>query len=121
MSIDEEPKRELGQDGELNLRQNYFSQQFSNFFIGVGKIRNYKVQAEFFEKLTPVQQKGRRVQITLEEKVDKEIRKLLKHVHTEKLKKCSNKYFVSPIEITVKKDGSVKLALKSRELNKHVH
>ena len=29
--------------------------------------------------------------------------------------------FVSPIVITVKKDGSVKLALESRELNKQVH
>ena len=28
---------------------------------------------------------------------------------------------MSPIVITVKKDGSVKLALESRELNKHVH
>ena len=29
--------------------------------------------------------------------------------------------FVSPIVITKKKDGSVKLALESRELNKQVH
>ena len=28
---------------------------------------------------------------------------------------------MSPIEITVKKDGSVKLALESRELNKQAH
>ena len=75
------------------------------------------MQAEFFEKLTPVQQKGRRVPISLQEKVDFEIDQLLKQGHIEKL----TKYFVSPIVITVKKDGSVKLALESRELNKQVH
>ena len=32
-----------------------------------------------------------------------------------------DKNCVSPIVITVKKDGSVKLALESRELNKQVH
>ena len=41
--------------------------------------------------------------------------------HIEKLEECSDKYFVSPIVKTVKKDGSVKLALESRELNKQVH
>ena len=59
--------------------------------------------------------------ITLQEKVDKEIDKLLQQGHIEKLNECSDKYFVSPIVITVKKDGSVKLALESRELNKQVH
>ena len=59
--------------------------------------------------------------ITLQDKVDKEINKLLRQGHIEKLKECSDKYFVSPILITVKKDGSVKLALESRKLNKQVH
>ena len=101
--------------------QTYFSKQFSNLFSRVGKIRSYKVAAEFFENLAPVQQKGRRVPISLQEKVDAEIDKLLKQGHIEKLSECSDKYFVSPIVITVKKDGSVKLALESRELNKQVH
>ena len=79
------------------------------------------MQAEFFNNLTPSQQKGRRVPITLQEKVDKEIDKLLGQGHIQKLEECSDKYFVSPIVITVKKDGSVKLALESRELNKQVH
>ena len=79
------------------------------------------MQAEFFKNLTPIQQKGRRVPITLQEKVDKEIDKLLEQGHIQKLEECSDKYFVSPIVITVKKDGSVKLALESRELNKQVH
>ena len=78
------------------------------------------MQAEFFNSLTPSQQKGRREPITLQEKVDKEIDKLLGQGHIQKLEECSDKYFVSPIVITVKKDVSVKLALESRELNKQV-
>ena len=54
---------------------------------------------------------------SLQEKVDAEIDKLLQQGHIEKLTECSDKYFVSPIVITVKKDGSVKLALESREVN----
>ena len=79
------------------------------------------MHADFFETLTPIQQKGRKVPITLQDKVDKEIDKLLRQGHIEKLNECSDKYFVSPIVVTVKKDGSVKLALESRELNKQNH
>ena len=108
-------------DNDLDDWQKHFRKQFHHLFRRVGRIRNYKVQAEFFKNLTPIQQKGRRVPITLQEKVDKEIDKLLEQGHIQKLEECSDKYFVSPIVITVKKDGSVKLALESRELNKQVH
>ena len=115
MSIEEGSKDALEPEGELDSWETYFSkQQFSNLFSRVGKIRNYKVQAEFFENLNPVQQKGRRVPILLQEKVDAEIDKLLQQGHIEKITECSDKYFVSPKVITVKKDGSVKLALESR-------
>ena len=69
----------------------------------------------------PIQQKGRRVPITLQENAYGEIDKLIKQGHIEKLEDCSDKFFVSPIVFTVKKDGSVKLALDARELNKQVH
>ena len=57
----------------------------------------------------------------MQEKVDLEIDKLLQQGHIEKLVDCSDRYFVSPIVRTVKKDGSVKLALEAPELNKQVH
>ena len=65
-----------GEEDSLDPWQTYFSKQFNNLFHSVGKIKNYKVHAEFFETLTPIQQKGRRVPITLQDKVDKEITKL---------------------------------------------
>ena len=108
-------------DEDLDDWQRHFSKQFNHLFHRVGLIRKYKVQAEFFKNLIPIQQKCRRVPLTLQEKVDKEIEKLLEQGHIQKLEDCSHKYFVSPIVITVKKDGSVKLALESRELRKQVH
>ena len=59
MSIDEVDQETSGPEGELDSWQTNFSKQFANLFNRVGKIRNYKVQAEFFENLTPVQQKER--------------------------------------------------------------
>ena len=85
------------------------------------KIRNAKVRVEFFENLKPVQQKGRRVPISLQDKVDKEIHRLMNEVHIVKLQECSDKSFVSPIVVTVKNNGSIKLPLQSRDLNKQVH
>ena len=51
--------------------QTYFCKLYPNLFSRIGKIRNAKVRAEFFEKLKPVQQKGCRVPISLQDKVDK--------------------------------------------------
>ena len=77
----------LGED--LDDWQKHFSKQFYNLFHRC--IRNYKVRAEFFENLMPIQQKGSRLPITLHEKVDKEIDKLLAHWHIQKLEECSDK------------------------------
>ena len=92
-----------------------FSKQFLNLFNRVGRNRNDKTQADFFKTLVPVQQKIRRVPIRFQVKVDRKIEKLLSQGHIEKFLECSDKYFVSPIVITVKKEGSAKLALESRD------
>ena len=47
--------------------------------------------------------------ISLQDKVDKEIDRLIKEGQIIKLQEYSDKYFVSPIVITVKINGSVKL------------
>ena len=41
----------------------------------------------------------------LQKKIDREIDKLLTQGHIEKMKECSDRYFVSPIVIAVKKRG----------------
>ena len=85
-------KEQVGEseDEQMDPWQQYFSKLFPKFFTRIGKIRNYKVQAEFFKNLVRVQQKGRRVPVTLQEKADKEIYKLLTQGHIEKLKECSD-------------------------------
>ena len=57
----------------LDALQTYFCRFYSNLFTRKGRIRNLKVKAEFFEALRAIQQNGRRVPISLQDKVDKEI------------------------------------------------
>ena len=57
------------QGEDLDDWQKDFSKQFHHYFHRVGRIRNYKVQAEFSKNLIPIQQKGRIVPITLQEKI----------------------------------------------------
>ena len=59
--------------------------------------------------------------INLQNKEHKEIDRLIKKGHIINIQECSDRHFVSPKITTVKVDGSTKLALESRELNKQVH
>ena len=68
-----------------------------------------------------MQQRGRRVPIHIQEKVENEIRSLIDQDHIIRLHKCSDQQFISPIVITVKKDQSIKLAMDSKQINKSIH
>ena len=112
----------INQEGEdYDELKTYFCKLYPILFTRRGKIRNAKVRSKFFEILKPIQQKGRRVPISLQDMVDKEIDRLIKEGHIIKLQECSDKYFGSPIVITVKNDGNIKLAIDSGELKKQVH
>ena len=67
-----------------------------------------------------VQQTGRRVPIQLQNQVDKEIDKLLKKGHIEKVDKIQDDVFIHPTVITVKIEKSVKNALDGRALNQSI-
>ena len=54
--------QEEEKDDELQI---YFCKLYPNLFTRIGKIRNAKVRAEFFENLRPIQQKGSRVQFAI--------------------------------------------------------
>ena len=69
----------------------------------------------------PTHQKIRRVPIYLQRLVNDELKKLLAENHIIKLNSCSDKNYISPIVITVKKDKTVNLALDSKILNKSIH
>ena len=58
----QEQLAKCNQKADLDDWQKHFSKQFSNLFQRVERIRNYKLQAELFKKLTP-NKKGRRLPI----------------------------------------------------------
>ena len=64
-----------------------------------------------------VKQKERPISLQLDEAVGKEIEKLTKFGHLERVKQVDEDCSVSPVVITVKNDKSVKIALDSRKLN----
>ena len=64
-----------------------------------------------------VKQKARPVPLHLQEDVGKELEKLIRTGHLEKINDVDEDCFVSPVVITIKGDKSVKIALDSRKLN----
>ena len=94
---------------------------FPDLTSRICKSKLHTVRSKFHKHYTPSHQKGRRVPINLLQKVSDELKKLSDQGHIEKLQECSDKNFISPIVITVKKDKSVKLAPESKVLNTAIH
>ena len=76
---------------------------------------------KFLRDFKALQQKGRRIPIHIQEKVEQEIRSLIDRGLIVKLDSCSDKQFIRPIKITVKKDGTIKLAMDSKQINKAIN
>ena len=57
----------------------------------------------------------------MQEKFKNELKKLLDEKHIVKLSSCPDKYFISPIVVTVEKDQTIKLALDSKVFKKAIH
>ena len=79
------------------------------------------MRTQFNQDFIPIQQKGRRIPVHLQERVEGELNKLIDQKHIVKLIKSSDRQFISPIVITVKKDQTVKFALDSKKINKFIH
>ena len=99
----------------------HFHQKFHRVFSRIGKAKNHKVFSTFNSPLVPIQEKGRRVPVHIQDKVGQEIQKLIHEGHVVKLNKCTSEHFISPIVITAKKDGSVKLAMDAKPMNDQIH
>ena len=78
------------------------------------------MKTQFSQDFIPIQQKGRRIPVHLQERVEVEIYKLMDQNHIIKLDKSLDQQFLRPIVITVKKDQTVKLALDSKKINKYI-
>ena len=94
---------------------------FPGLITRIGKSFQHSVKSTFHKQFKPTHQKGRRVPINLLPLVNAELKKLLDENHIIKLNSCSDKNFISPIVVTVKRDKTVKLALYSKIVNKSIH
>ena len=94
--------------------------KFKDIFFRQGRSKNHRVHSVFKDPLVPVQEKGRRVPIHVQDKVGTEIKKLIKEGHIVKLNKCTSDHFVAPVVITAKKDGSIKLAMDANLMNAQI-
>ena len=80
-------------------------------------IKDTEINIQLKPEPCPVKQKARPIPFHLQKDVGRELEKLIKTGHMEKVKLVDEYCFVSPVVITVKNDKSVKIALDSRKLN----
>ena len=106
---------------QLEGLKQQFNQKFSFFFDRQGKSKNHVVNTKFKYLLCPIQEKGRRIPIHIQDKVQTELSKLLSEGHIMKLDKCTSDCFIATIVITVKKDDSIKLALDAKLINRQLY
>ena len=92
----------------------------NKLFKRKGHVQNYEIKDLMKDDVRITQQKGRRIPLQLQNKVDNEIEMLLKEGHTEKFDKIQDDMFILPTVITVKKDKFVKIGLDARALNQSI-
>ncbi len=83
-------------------------------------VKEFEYDVQFKTKMEIKQQKGRRIPIHMQKAVETELEKLIAEGHVEKLEKIGEDIFVSPVVVTRKSDGSVKIALDAVELNRQI-
>ena len=91
--------------------------KFRDLFENNETIKDTKRNIQLKPGHYPVKQKARPVPLHLQEDVGRELEKLIKTGHLEKINDVDEDCSVSPVVITVKNDKSVKIALDSRKLN----
>ena len=101
--------------------KNQFYKKFPSLFDRKGESKNHVVNTKIKHPLCPIQEKGRRIPIHIQDKVQAELSKLLSEGHITKLDKCTSDCFIAPIVITVKKDDSIKLALDAKPINRQLY
>ena len=92
-------------------------EKFPDLFKNNTTIKDTEINIQLKPGHYPVKQKARPFPLHLQENVGKELERLIKTGHLEKVKHVDEDCFVSPVVITVKNDKSVKIALDSRKLN----
>ena len=109
--------------GKIQIGENSQSEKerifrkFRDLFENNETIKDTKIKIQLKPGHHPVKQKARPVPLHLQEDVGKELEKLIRTGHLEKINDVDEDCFVSPVVITIKSDKSVKIALDSRKPN----
>ena len=109
--------------GRLQLIENNQSEREKVFtkipdlFENNETIRDTEIKIQVKPGHQPIKQKAKPVPLHLQKDVERELERLIKSGHLEKVNNVDEDCFVSPVVITVKNDKSVKIALDSRQLN----
>ena len=111
---------EISPEEKISPEVQQMTREFPELFKWKGRVKHYEIKIDMKENAKITQQKGRRIPTQLQEQVDKEIEKLIKDGHIEKVEKFQDDVFIQPTVITVKKDKSVKIALDARALNQSI-
>ena len=98
----------------------FFASKYAHVFSRLGRSKNHKVYTNVKFSLVPRQVKERKVPIHIQDRVANEIKQLVKQGHIETLDKCTTDFFVAPIVLTAKKDGSIKLVLNAKPMHAQI-
>ena len=91
--------------------------EHEDLFKNKQTIKDLTINIQLKKDVKPIQQRGRSVPIHFQKIVREELEKLIGKRQHEKADKTTEKCFISPAVITIKKDKSVKRAVDSRKLN----
>ena len=103
-------------DNNQSEREKVFN-KFPDLFENNETIKDAEINIQLQSGHYPVKQKARPVPLHLQKDVGREMKRLIKSGHLEKINNVDEDCFVSPAIITVKSDNSVRIALDSRKLN----
>ena len=103
-------------DNNQSEREKVFN-KFPDLFENIETLKDAEINIQLKPGHYPVKQKARPVPLNLQKDVGRELERLIKSGHLEKINTLGEDYFVSPVVMTVKSDKSVKIALDSRKLN----
>ena len=103
-------------EGNQSEREKVFN-KFTYLFENNETIKDTEINIQLKPGHYPVKQKAGPVPLHLRADVGRELEKLIKTGHLEKLKDVDEGCFVSPVVINLKTDKSEKIALDSRKLN----
>ena len=93
----------------------WVKENFARLCVRIGKSKNHTRKTQYIKEFVPIQQKGRRIPIHLQERVEEELHKVIDQKHIIKLDKCSDRKFISPIVITVKKRSNSQTCVGFKE------